>query len=105
MTETTATSVTLIWDSGNPEPVSFFMIQYRAKATDAGFQEVCSNGSLGYNIPVTFPKFPGFSEILVGEFQMSCFSLLILGKLTNPGFLENMGILGQLLELCNPKHG
>ncbi|XP_036842479.1 receptor-type tyrosine-protein phosphatase F isoform X10 [Oncorhynchus mykiss] len=50
VTETTATSVTLIWDSGNPEPVSFFMIQYRAKATDAGFQEVDGVATTRYSI-------------------------------------------------------
>ncbi|KAK7945243.1 hypothetical protein WMY93_000971 [Mugilogobius chulae] len=36
----TATSVTLTWDSGNPEPVSYYMIQYKAKSSDNGFQEV-----------------------------------------------------------------
>uniref|UniRef100_A0A8C8ILM4 Receptor-type tyrosine-protein phosphatase F n=1 Tax=Oncorhynchus tshawytscha TaxID=74940 RepID=A0A8C8ILM4_ONCTS len=50
VTETTATSVTLIWDSGNAEPVSFFMIQYRAKATDAGFQEVDGVATTRYSI-------------------------------------------------------
>lgn len=47
VTETTATSVTLTWDSGNPEPVSYYVIQYRAKVSDNSFQEVRSNDSSG----------------------------------------------------------
>ncbi|XP_030581483.1 receptor-type tyrosine-protein phosphatase F-like [Archocentrus centrarchus] len=40
VTETTATSVTLTWDSGDPEPVSSYTIQYRAKSSDRDFQDV-----------------------------------------------------------------
>uniref|UniRef100_A0A4W4ELS5 Receptor-type tyrosine-protein phosphatase F n=1 Tax=Electrophorus electricus TaxID=8005 RepID=A0A4W4ELS5_ELEEL len=50
VTETTATSVTLTWDSGNPEPVSYYVIQYRAKASDAGQQEVDGVASTRYSI-------------------------------------------------------
>uniref|UniRef100_UPI003AAD0770 receptor-type tyrosine-protein phosphatase F-like isoform X2 n=1 Tax=Centroberyx gerrardi TaxID=166262 RepID=UPI003AAD0770 len=50
VTETTATSVTLTWDSGNPEPVSYYMIQYRAKASDNGFQEVDGVATTRYSI-------------------------------------------------------
>nr|XP_057917438.1 receptor-type tyrosine-protein phosphatase F-like isoform X7 [Doryrhamphus excisus] len=50
VTETTATSVTLTWDSGNPEPVSYYMIQYRAKASDNGFQEVEGVATTRYSI-------------------------------------------------------
>ncbi|XP_030631212.1 receptor-type tyrosine-protein phosphatase F [Chanos chanos] len=50
VTETTATSVTLTWDSGNPEPVSYYMIQYRAKASDSGFQEVDGVATTRYSI-------------------------------------------------------
>uniref|UniRef100_A0A4W4FQU8 Receptor-type tyrosine-protein phosphatase F n=1 Tax=Electrophorus electricus TaxID=8005 RepID=A0A4W4FQU8_ELEEL len=50
VTETTATSVTLTWDSGNPEPVSYYMIQYRAKAADVGFQEVDGVATTRYSI-------------------------------------------------------
>ncbi|KAJ3595036.1 hypothetical protein NHX12_004341, partial [Muraenolepis orangiensis] len=50
VTETTATSVTLTWDSGNPEPVSYYMIQYRAKAADGGFQEVDGVATTRYSI-------------------------------------------------------
>ncbi|XP_076838012.1 receptor-type tyrosine-protein phosphatase F isoform X7 [Brachyhypopomus gauderio] len=50
VTETTATSVTLTWDSGNPEPVSYYMIQYRAKASDGGFQEVDGVATTRYSI-------------------------------------------------------
>ncbi|XP_019712310.1 receptor-type tyrosine-protein phosphatase F-like [Hippocampus comes] len=50
VTERTATSVTLTWDSGNPEPVSYYMIQYRAKASDNAFQEVEGVATTRYSI-------------------------------------------------------
>ncbi|XP_068504782.1 receptor-type tyrosine-protein phosphatase F isoform X14 [Syngnathus scovelli] len=50
VTERTATSVTLTWDSGNPEPVSYYMIQYRAKASTNGFQEVEGVATTRYSI-------------------------------------------------------
>uniref|UniRef100_A0A3B3DH60 Receptor-type tyrosine-protein phosphatase F n=1 Tax=Oryzias melastigma TaxID=30732 RepID=A0A3B3DH60_ORYME len=50
VTETTATSVTLTWLSGNPEPVSYYMIQYRAKSSDNGFQEVEGVATTRYSI-------------------------------------------------------
>ncbi|XP_073704980.1 receptor-type tyrosine-protein phosphatase F isoform X6 [Garra rufa] len=50
VTETTATSVTLTWDSGNPEPVSYYIIQYRAKTSDANFQEVDGVATTRYSI-------------------------------------------------------
>ncbi|XP_057194004.1 protein tyrosine phosphatase receptor type Fa isoform X4 [Triplophysa rosa] len=50
VTETTATSVTLTWDSGNPESVSYYVIQYRAKISDNGFQEVDGVASTRYSI-------------------------------------------------------
>ncbi|XP_028974543.2 receptor-type tyrosine-protein phosphatase F isoform X22 [Esox lucius] len=50
VTETTATSVTLTWDSGNPEPVSYYMIQYRPKTSDTGFQEVDGVATTRYSI-------------------------------------------------------
>ncbi|XP_067310149.1 receptor-type tyrosine-protein phosphatase F isoform X5 [Pseudorasbora parva] len=50
VTETTATSVTLTWDSGNPEPVSYYIIQYRAKSSDTNFQEVDGVATTRYSI-------------------------------------------------------
>ncbi|XP_051768644.1 receptor-type tyrosine-protein phosphatase F isoform X6 [Ctenopharyngodon idella] len=50
VTETTATSVTLTWDSGNPEPVSYYIIQYRAKTSDTNFQEVDGVATTRYSI-------------------------------------------------------
>uniref|UniRef100_A0A8D3D0W4 Receptor-type tyrosine-protein phosphatase F n=1 Tax=Scophthalmus maximus TaxID=52904 RepID=A0A8D3D0W4_SCOMX len=50
VTETTATSVTLTWDSGNPEPVSYYVIQYHAKLSDNGFQEVDGVATTRYSI-------------------------------------------------------
>ncbi|XP_064781992.1 receptor-type tyrosine-protein phosphatase delta-like [Oncorhynchus masou masou] len=34
VTERTATSITLTWDSGNPEPVSYYIIQHRPKESE-----------------------------------------------------------------------
>nr|XP_046248903.1 protein tyrosine phosphatase receptor type Fa isoform X9 [Scatophagus argus] len=50
VTETTATSVTLTWDSGNPEPVSYYVVQYRAKLSENGFQEVDGVATTRYSI-------------------------------------------------------
>ncbi|XP_077955579.1 receptor-type tyrosine-protein phosphatase F isoform X6 [Gasterosteus aculeatus] len=52
VTETTATSVTLTWDSGNPEPVSYYMIQYKSKSPERAdfFQEVEGVATTRYSI-------------------------------------------------------
>ncbi|XP_029943506.1 protein tyrosine phosphatase receptor type Fa [Salarias fasciatus] len=50
VTETTATSVTVTWDSGNPEPVSYYVIQYRTKLSDNGFQEVDGVATTRYSV-------------------------------------------------------
>ncbi|XP_060762520.1 receptor-type tyrosine-protein phosphatase F isoform X4 [Neoarius graeffei] len=50
VTETTATSITLTWDSGNSEPVSYYMIQYRSKASDSSYQEVDGVATTRYSI-------------------------------------------------------
>ncbi|XP_041594121.1 receptor-type tyrosine-protein phosphatase F isoform X8 [Vulpes lagopus] len=50
VTETTATSVTLTWDSGNSEPVSYYGIQYRAAGTEGPFQEVDGVATTRYSI-------------------------------------------------------
>ncbi|XP_041417363.1 receptor-type tyrosine-protein phosphatase F isoform X11 [Xenopus laevis] len=50
VTETTATSVTLTWDSGNPDPVSYYVIQYKPKASESPFQEVDGVATTRYSI-------------------------------------------------------
>ncbi|XP_045440680.1 receptor-type tyrosine-protein phosphatase F isoform X19 [Pipistrellus kuhlii] len=50
VTETTATSVTLTWDSGNAEPVSYYGIQYRASGAEGPFQEVDGVATTRYSI-------------------------------------------------------
>ncbi|XP_032016399.1 receptor-type tyrosine-protein phosphatase F isoform X14 [Hylobates moloch] len=50
VTETTATSVTLTWDSGNSEPVTYYGIQYRAAGTEGPFQEVDGVATTRYSI-------------------------------------------------------
>ncbi|XP_042102976.1 receptor-type tyrosine-protein phosphatase F isoform X10 [Ovis aries] len=50
VTETTATSVTLTWDSGNSEPVSYYGIQYRPAGAEGPFQEVDGVATTRYSI-------------------------------------------------------
>ncbi|KAM4641072.1 receptor-type tyrosine-protein phosphatase F isoform 3-T4 [Discoglossus pictus] len=50
VTETTATSVTLTWDSGNSEPVSFYVIQYKPLSGEGSFQEVDGVATTRYSI-------------------------------------------------------
>ncbi|XP_053539016.1 receptor-type tyrosine-protein phosphatase S isoform X7 [Ictalurus punctatus] len=50
VTETTATSITITWDSGNPEPVSYYIIQYRAKIPDSKFETMDSITTTRYSI-------------------------------------------------------
>ncbi|XP_026091296.1 receptor-type tyrosine-protein phosphatase S isoform X36 [Carassius auratus] len=50
VTETTATSITITWDSGNPEPVSHYIIQYRAKSPESKFETVDSITTTRYSI-------------------------------------------------------
>ncbi|XP_041416714.1 receptor-type tyrosine-protein phosphatase S isoform X10 [Xenopus laevis] len=38
VTETTATSITVTWDSGNPDPVSYYVIEYKSKSQDGPYQ-------------------------------------------------------------------
>ncbi|XP_014794773.1 PREDICTED: receptor-type tyrosine-protein phosphatase F isoform X15 [Calidris pugnax] len=50
VTETTATSVTLTWDSGNSDPISYYVIQYKPKSTEGQFQEVDGVATTRYSI-------------------------------------------------------
>ncbi|CAL8347387.1 unnamed protein product, partial [Gadus morhua 'NCC'] len=50
VTETTATSITLTWDSGNPEPVFYYVLQYHPKLSINGFQEVDGVATTRYSI-------------------------------------------------------
>nr|XP_042122938.1 receptor-type tyrosine-protein phosphatase S isoform X2 [Peromyscus maniculatus bairdii] len=38
VTENTATSITVTWDSGNPDPVSYYVIEYKSKSQDGPYQ-------------------------------------------------------------------
>ncbi|KAM8839207.1 receptor-type tyrosine-protein phosphatase F isoform 4-T7 [Synchiropus picturatus] len=77
VTETTATSVTLTWDSGNPEPVAYYMIQYRPKASDNGFQEVEGVATTRYSIGGLSP----FSEY---EFRVMAVNNIGRGPPSDP---------------------
>ncbi|XP_073214092.1 receptor-type tyrosine-protein phosphatase F isoform X8 [Lepidochelys kempii] len=50
VTETTATSVTLTWDSGNSDPISYYVIQYKPKSWEGQFQEVDGVATTRYSI-------------------------------------------------------
>ncbi|XP_030015777.1 receptor-type tyrosine-protein phosphatase S isoform X7 [Sphaeramia orbicularis] len=56
VTETTATSVTITWDSGNPDPVSYYIIQYRAKGPDNKYETVDSITTTRYSIGGLYPN-------------------------------------------------
>ncbi|XP_055514787.1 receptor-type tyrosine-protein phosphatase S-like isoform X10 [Leucoraja erinacea] len=48
--ETTATSVTLSWDSGNPDHINYYIIEYRPKSTDVLYQTIDGIQTLRYSI-------------------------------------------------------
>ncbi|XP_027603107.1 receptor-type tyrosine-protein phosphatase F isoform X15 [Pipra filicauda] len=50
VTETTATSVTLTWDSGNSDPITYYVIQYKPKSLEGQFQEVDGVATTRYSI-------------------------------------------------------
>ncbi|XP_072430631.1 protein tyrosine phosphatase receptor type Fa isoform X17 [Chiloscyllium punctatum] len=50
VTETTATSVTLTWESGNMELIPYYVIQYKPKSSDGPFQEVDGVATTRYSI-------------------------------------------------------
>uniref|UniRef100_A0A1A8H0N7 protein-tyrosine-phosphatase n=1 Tax=Nothobranchius korthausae TaxID=1143690 RepID=A0A1A8H0N7_9TELE len=56
VTETTATSITITWDSGNPDPVSYYIIQYRAKGPDSKYETVDSITTTRYSIGGLYPN-------------------------------------------------
>ncbi|XP_060726751.1 receptor-type tyrosine-protein phosphatase S isoform X4 [Tachysurus vachellii] len=56
VTETTATSITITWDSGNPDPVSYYIIQYRAKSPDSKFETVDGITTTRYSIGGLYPN-------------------------------------------------
>ncbi|KAM9763053.1 receptor-type tyrosine-protein phosphatase S isoform 7-T8 [Menidia menidia] len=56
VTETTATSVTITWDSGNPDPVTYYFIQYRAKSPDSKYETVDAITTTRYSIGGLYPN-------------------------------------------------
>ncbi|XP_058857234.1 receptor-type tyrosine-protein phosphatase delta isoform X2 [Acipenser ruthenus] len=49
VTESTATSITLTWDSGNPEPVSYYIIQHRSKSEET-YKEIDGVATTRYSV-------------------------------------------------------
>nr|XP_033961750.1 receptor-type tyrosine-protein phosphatase delta-like isoform X35 [Pseudochaenichthys georgianus] len=50
VTERTATSITLTWDSGNPEPVSFYIIQHKSKYSEDTYKEIDGVATTRYSV-------------------------------------------------------
>ncbi|KAG9342521.1 hypothetical protein JZ751_016525 [Albula glossodonta] len=50
VTERTATSITLTWDSGNPEPVSYYIIQHKSKVSDDTYKEIDGVATTRYSV-------------------------------------------------------
>ncbi|XP_028999058.1 receptor-type tyrosine-protein phosphatase delta-like isoform X39 [Betta splendens] len=50
VTERTATSITLTWDSGNPEPVSYYIIQHKSKYSDDSYKEIDGVATTRYSV-------------------------------------------------------
>eukprot|EP00062_Callorhinchus_milii_P015720 gi/632966247/ref/XP_007899311.1/ PREDICTED: receptor-type tyrosine-protein phosphatase S isoform X6 [Callorhinchus milii] len=48
--ENTATSVTLTWDSGNPDHVNYYIIEYKPKSSEVPFQTIDGIQTLRYSI-------------------------------------------------------
>ncbi|XP_029107834.1 receptor-type tyrosine-protein phosphatase delta isoform X16 [Scleropages formosus] len=50
VTERTATSITLTWDSGNPEPVSYYVIQHKSKLSEDTYKEIDGVATTRYSV-------------------------------------------------------
>ncbi|XP_062305448.1 receptor-type tyrosine-protein phosphatase delta-like isoform X26 [Osmerus eperlanus] len=50
VTERTATSITLTWDSGNPETVSYYVIQHKSKYSDDTYKEIDGVATTRYSV-------------------------------------------------------
>ncbi|XP_051988286.1 receptor-type tyrosine-protein phosphatase S-like isoform X2 [Xyrauchen texanus] len=50
VTERTATSITLTWDSGNPEPVSYYIIQHKPKNSEDAYKEIDGVATTRYSV-------------------------------------------------------
>ncbi|KAJ8356844.1 hypothetical protein SKAU_G00196380 [Synaphobranchus kaupii] len=77
VTETTPTSVTITWDSGNPDPVSYYIIQYRAKSPDSKFETMDGITTTRYSIGGLYPN----TEY---EIRVSAFNTIGQGPPSNP---------------------
>ncbi|XP_063996415.1 receptor-type tyrosine-protein phosphatase delta isoform X36 [Pogoniulus pusillus] len=50
VTESTATSITLTWDSGNPEPISYYIIQHKPKNSEESYKEIDGVATTRYSV-------------------------------------------------------
>uniref|UniRef100_UPI00358DE534 receptor-type tyrosine-protein phosphatase delta-like isoform X2 n=1 Tax=Myxine glutinosa TaxID=7769 RepID=UPI00358DE534 len=75
VTETTATSVTLTWASGNSEPVSYYAIQYRVVTQHGTYQDIDGITTTRYTVgglgPFTLYEFRVIGVNSIGRGQPS----------------------------------
>ncbi|XP_046900399.1 protein tyrosine phosphatase receptor type Db [Hypomesus transpacificus] len=50
VTERTATSITLTWDSGNPEPVAYYILLHRSKGSEDAYKEIDGIATTRYSV-------------------------------------------------------
>ncbi|XP_035269163.1 LOW QUALITY PROTEIN: receptor-type tyrosine-protein phosphatase S-like [Anguilla anguilla] len=77
VTETTPTSVTITWDSGNPDPVTYYIIQYRATSPFSKFETRDSITTTRYSIGGLYPN----TEY---EIRVSAFNTIGQGPASEP---------------------
>uniref|UniRef100_A0A8C2CN70 protein-tyrosine-phosphatase n=1 Tax=Cyprinus carpio TaxID=7962 RepID=A0A8C2CN70_CYPCA len=78
VTETTPTSITITWDSGNPDPVSHYIIQYRAKSPDSKYETVDSITTTRYSIGGLYPN---------TEYEIRVSAVNTIGQVRNLGVI------------------
>ncbi|XP_076131587.1 receptor-type tyrosine-protein phosphatase S [Alosa pseudoharengus] len=77
VTETTATSITITWDSGNPDPVLYYIIQYRGKTADSKYETMDGITTTRYSIG-------GLSPNTDYEIRVSAFNTIGQGPPSEP---------------------
>ncbi|XP_042564818.1 receptor-type tyrosine-protein phosphatase S isoform X2 [Clupea harengus] len=77
VTETTATSITITWDSGNPDPVLHYIIQYRGKTVDSKYETMDGITTTRYSIG-------GLSPNTDYEIRVSAFNTIGQGPPSEP---------------------
>ncbi|XP_028973985.1 protein tyrosine phosphatase receptor type Db isoform X14 [Esox lucius] len=77
VTERTATSITLTWDSGNPEPVSYYIIQHRPKGSEDAYKEIDGIATTRYSVG-------GLSPFSHYDFRVAAVNTIGRGPASDP---------------------